>query len=254
MNTTQHNTNELEILELLVQNQQLLASVIKSFDGQKPKSLEEKYLWCMAVAVNQAADGFILLRRESRLVASKLMLRPAIEASIYARAALAEKKFYFEKVYAEWKNDLKLFEKDPAKKKQEELRFDQFQARFKREHPGYPAEKIKHSNFTFDAATYAGSDFVNIYEYPYRIYCQWTHNTMRSVLGNLPPTDHIDSSIMCWCVLNVLDLLKGRCPAVIPDLTQAEKRLVELSPPENRKPPAQRSVQAGTRKANSISS
>jgi hypothetical protein len=216
-------------LELLEQIQKLLASAIKSFDGQKPKSLEERYLWCMAVAVNQAAEGFILLRRESRLVASKLMLRPAIEASICANAALAEKKFYFQKVYAEWKNDLKLFEKDPAKKKQEGILFDQFQARFKCEHSGYPAEKTKLPISMFDAATYAGLDFLKIYEYPYRLYCQWTHNTMRSVLGKLPSTDHIDSSIMCWCTLSILELLTGHSPAVIPDLTQAKKRLAELS-------------------------
>jgi hypothetical protein len=181
----------------------------------------------MAVALNQAAEGFMLLRREARLPASKLMLRPAIEATISAKAALAEKKFYFQKVYSEWKEDLKLFERDPAKKKEEELLFEQFRARFTREHPGYPAEKTKLS--LLDAANYGGPDFINNYEYAYRLYCQWTHNTMRSVLGKLPSTDHIDTSIMCWCVLSILDLLRGHSPAVIPDLTQAKKRLAELS-------------------------
>ena len=227
MNAPQHNTNERKISKLLKQSQQRLTSAIKSFDGQKPNSLEEKYLWCMAVAVNQAAEGFIKLKK-LRLVASKLMLRPAIEATICVKAALAEKKFYFRKIFSEWTNDLKLFEKDPAKRKQEEILFDQFQARFKLKQPGYPAEKTK--LYMSDAAKYAGSDVVNIYEYPYRLYCQWTHSTMRSVLGKLPSTDHIDTSIMCWCTLSVLELLKGRSPAVIPDLTQAKKRLVELSP------------------------
>jgi hypothetical protein len=227
MSRTQHRTMEREILELLERSQQLLASAIKSFDGQKPNSLEERYLWCMAVAVNQAAEGFTLLRSDSLLVASKLMLRPAIEATTCAKAALATKEFYFRKVYSEWQNDLKLFEKDPAKKKQEALRFDQFQARFKHEHPGYPAEKIELS--MFDAAEYAGSDFISNYEYAYRLYCQWTHNTMRSVLRKAPSTDHIDTQIMCWCVLSILDLLIGHSPTVILDLTQAKKRLAELS-------------------------
>ena len=63
MNAAQHNTNERKILKLLKQSQQRLASAIKSFDGKKPNFLEEKYLWCMAVAVNQAAEGFIILKK-----------------------------------------------------------------------------------------------------------------------------------------------------------------------------------------------
>jgi hypothetical protein len=227
MNTADDHTKERDILELLEQSQQLLASSIKSFDGGKPNSFEEKYLWCMAVAVNQAAEGFASLRGDSFLAASKLMLRPAIEATICAKAAQATKEFYFRKVYSEWREDLKLFEKDLAKRKAEELRFDQFLARFKQEHPGYPAKKAELSLRV--AAEYAGSDFVNIYEYPYRLYCQWTHNTMRSILGGLPSTDHFDSSIMCWCVLSILDSLKGHGPSVIPDLAEAKKRLEELS-------------------------
>lgn len=177
MNEAQQNHKGQDILELLEQGQQLLASATKSFDGHKPSSLEERYLWCMAVAVNQAVEGFTLLRRDCLLVASKLMLRPAIEATICAKAALATKEFYFRKVYSEWRKDLKLFEKDPMKKKEEERLFDEFRTRFTREHPAYPAKKTELP--LLDAATYAGSDFVNIYEYPYRLYCQWTHSTIR---------------------------------------------------------------------------
>jgi hypothetical protein len=221
------DSSKREILDLLEQNSRLLASITRTFDRREPNSLEERYLWCMAVAVNQAAEGFALLRSKSLLAASKLMLRPAIEATICAKAALATKEFYFRKVYSEWSEDLKLFEKDPVKRKTEESQFDRFRARFMHQHPGYPAKKSKLP--LLEAARAAGPDFVNNYEYAYRLYCQWTHNTMRPVLKRLPLTDHIDPSIMCWCVLCILDSLKGRSPAAIPDLAQARRRLEELS-------------------------
>ncbi len=66
----------------------------------------------------------------------------------------------------------------------------------------------------------------NAYESAYRTYCKFTHGAMQAVQGQLnAATDSIDTDVVGWCVLKMLNQLREHTPAQVPDLEPFKKRL-----------------------------
>ena len=97
---------------LLTEVQQLLAHSLNSLGGKSPATGEAAYLGWAAVSVNRAAEGYLWLRESGRVAASKLLVRPALEATFSAIAVIKKHGFLLRKAYSEWEEDKKMFVKD----------------------------------------------------------------------------------------------------------------------------------------------
>jgi hypothetical protein len=64
---------EIEFLKLLKELQPNLVNALNSLAGKKPANLSSSYLGRIAVTVNRASDGYLLLRESGRMDASKLL-------------------------------------------------------------------------------------------------------------------------------------------------------------------------------------
>jgi Family of unknown function (DUF5677) len=217
---------EIEFLELLKQLQPVFAEALNSLGGKKPSDTGSAYLGTVAITVNQAADGYLWLRESKRMDASKLLIRPALEAVFCGIAAVKNKEFLFRKAYSEWKEDKKLFAKDVAANREADKYLEGLKRGFKEHSPDYP---VKCEVLLIQQiAEMAGLS--QVYEGAYRVYCQFTHSAMRAVSGNLNQvTDVKDSQTIVWCVLIMLGHLKQFTPAEIPDLMVFKQKVEFLT-------------------------
>ena len=217
-----YGIKEVSLLELLEKVQKILADGLNSLGGKSPATPEAHYLSWAAVFVNRAVDGYLHLRKSGRVHASKLLVRPALEAIFSGMAVIKKPGFLFQKAYSEWLEDKKLFVNDEGGEAEANLALDNLKRAFKKKFPNY-SPKCKKVNVR-DAAEAAG--LTNNYE-AYKVYCQFTHGAMRTVFGNLDrQTDNIDTKTVIWCALIMLDQLKEKTPAQVPDLTPFKKELI----------------------------
>ncbi|MBM3822906.1 MAG: hypothetical protein FJ404_08500 [Verrucomicrobia bacterium] len=218
-----HGPDELRHLELLREAQQLLADALNSLGGKTPATAEAAYLGWAAVHVNRAAEGYLWLRDSCRVAASKLLVRPALEATFAGIAVIKNPSLLFRKAYSEWEEDKKMFATDDIGRNQADKALEELKRTFQTNCPNCLVDCKRLT--VRDAADAAG--FVENYESAYRTYCQFTHGAMRAVLGHLDDaTDEIDTPIVTWCVLQMLDHLQTDTPAQIPDLVPFRKRLL----------------------------
>src|SRR5258706_3038337 len=200
-----HGKEELAALALLRNLQGLLAAALDSLGGQRPPTAEAHYLSWAAVSVNRAAEGYLWLRQSGRTNASKLLVRPPIEAVLNATAVQNERGFLHKLAYTEFKRELKLLG-DPENRAAAEENFNQFERLILSKEPDYP---LKRQTVTIkDAAKAAAME--DLYQTTYAIYCKYAHGALRAATGDLDPaTDQFDTHIVAWCVLTILDQLKS---------------------------------------------
>jgi hypothetical protein len=129
---------EIQYLKLLRELQPIIVKAINSLGGKKPADAGSSYLGRIANTVNRASDGYLWLRESGRMDASKLLVRPALEAVFCGVAAVKNKEFLFRKAYSEWEEDKKFFAKDEAGKKEANDFLKHFQAQFTKHNPNYP--------------------------------------------------------------------------------------------------------------------
>lgn len=218
-----HCEPELVSLELLRECQQLLTRAIDSLGDKTPPTQEANYIFAPAVGINRLADGYLVLRKEFRVHASKLLVRPAVELLIYASAATKSKEFHFRKAYTEWLEDKKFSAKTAADEDAAEKALVDLEREFAARLPGYPAKRERLS--IKQAAAMAELGW--LYERQFSIYCQFTHGSLRALTGALDAeTDHRDTNTVCWCTMIMIDLLRVHTPAIIPDMIPYRKRLL----------------------------
>jgi len=213
-------------LEFLKELQPVFIKALNSLGGKKPSDWGSSYLGRVAVTVNRAGDGYLWLRESGRMDASKLLVRPALEAVFCGTAVMKNKGFLFRKAYSEWEEDKKLFAKDAVGKKEADEYLVRLKRRFQEHAPDYPVKcktiKVR------EIAEMAGLLFA--YEEHYRTYCQFTHSAMLAVSGNLNKvTDSKDTHVIVWCELMMLNQLKQYTPADIPDLMLFNEKLALLN-------------------------
>jgi hypothetical protein len=228
---------EIEFIKVLKELQPIIVKALNSLDGKMPANAGAKYLGVVAKTVNRASDGYVELRQAGRMDASKLLIRPALEAVFCGIAAVSNKEFLFRKAYSEWEEHKKLFSRDLVGKAQADEVLKRLQEDFPKHNPDYPVN-LKPASI-WDAANMAG--LLPVYEYAYRMYCKFTHSAMSAVSGNLDEqTDLHDTPTMVWCVLTTLRFLKEHTPAEIPDLGAFTQRVELLDAELLKHPPTRR--------------
>jgi Family of unknown function (DUF5677) len=222
-----HGPEETRLIDLLKKVQSILADALNSMGGKRHSKPEAEYLSWSAVSVNHSASGFLWLRQSGRIRASKLLVRPTLEATFAGIAAVNHREFLFRKAYSEHCEDRKLFAKSANNKKAADQALQKLKKAFGQHCPGCPIKLETVS--VWDTAKMAG--LLPVYETSYRLYCQYTHGAMRAVMGHLDEaTSTADTSTVIWCVLKMLEHLKVHSPAQVPDISGDIKTLLDLNP------------------------
>jgi len=219
-----HSPREMELLQLLKELQEILANALSSLGGKFPKTPEAHYMGFVAIAINEAADGYLVLRQGYRLKASKLMIRPALEVLLGGIAVENNPGLLVRKAYSEWEEWGKML-KDPKNKAEHEQRWNEFEIAVKNQDPGCVI--VREHLSVRKIAELAG--MLPHYERSYRLYCKFTHGALGAIKGSLDPiTDESDSSVMIWCVSQAIALLERQTPAILPDMNHLGERVERI--------------------------
>jgi hypothetical protein len=219
-----HGPEETRLLTLLRELLPILGDGLNSLGGKTPPTPDIHYLSWTAVSVNHAAGGYLLLRESHRVQASKLLVRPVLEAVFSGIAAVQNSDFLLHKAHHESQQDKKLVKKDSADYAAIERAFEEFRRVFNERNPGRTVVPKKIT--VEDTAKMAG--LWPLYDGAYRVYCQFTHGALRAATGNLDnATDAFDTRTVIWCVLAMLDNLQKHTPAEIPELSRFIRALNE---------------------------
>ena len=99
---------ELEALQLLRELQCCLADILNSLGGKSGSDLRDHFVFYTSVYLNRAAEGFIALREAGRPDASKLLVRPALEAMFRQHAVINRPELLYRMAFTERKEERKL--------------------------------------------------------------------------------------------------------------------------------------------------
>jgi len=229
-----HGPEEISQLELLRDVEHVIAEALKSLPGKNQATPESAYLGWAAVSVHRAAEAYLYLRNSGRVAASKLLVRPALEATFSGKAVADKEGFLFRKLHSELEEDNKMFRVDGLTEKEAQDALNALKATFRLTKPGTHLD-CRPLNMA-EVARIAG--FSAQYDSLYRKYCKFTHGALWTVVDGLENiTEEIDTPTVIWCVLVMLDLLQSQTPAEVPDLAPFWKRLSAIPKPQS-SPPA----------------
>lgn len=207
MHTPKHDPIEEQAIELVEDIQKELASALNSLGGRKSSGIHDHYFVHGAGHVNSAADGFIRLRREGRVDASKLLVRPVIEILFRIEAVRRTPEMLFQIAYSERLEDERWFSRlapgswDPSVAEKE---WQAFKAQYAKQCPSHSLTETKLT--VFEIAKSAQLD--RFYNGQYRMYCQYEHGASRATSGSLDSlSDSHDSRTMAFCAFVALNAL-----------------------------------------------
>lgn len=209
---------EAQSLKLVCEIQAELAAALNSLGGKKHRGLEDQFPFYCASHINRAAEGYVLLRQQFRLDASRLLIRPAIEAAIRILAVRNQPDLLYRIAYSERLEDKKWIGEAARGKgidygAQEEDRWSEFVKMYS-DH--FPKHNLVNERLPLRrAAAVAGIELY--YDVVYRLYCQFTHAAFRATTGNLDRLYIHDNPAMALCALTGLDAvasLSGLAPNV----------------------------------------
>ena len=204
------------LLKILREVQNILSQID---DQKEAPTMEIAYLCEKAKFVNRTALGYICLRQNNFLIASKILIRPALEATLSAIAVIKQRGILFRKLYSEMMEEKRFYSEAEFQKMWEE-----FQEVTLKIAPDYPIE-LKRIRIE-EIAKIAGEE--GTYQTAYKLYCNFSHGTMRAGGDRHLFTDSSDTTIFAWCVLFLLEeFRKLGCPET-PDLSDFRKRLLSF--------------------------
>lgn len=207
---------DAEFLAVVTEMRQELADALNSLEGKTRNGVWDSFLGFSAIHIDQAAHGYLHLRQASLIGASKLLIRPALEAMFRIQAVRAVPYLLYRIAYTEHSENLK-FVRPAAKRLGQDCEADfkasweSFTVKYVEQFPGHTLEKATLSAFAAAEAAQIGS----YYDCAYRLYCQFTHGAMRATTGGLGSTDTLDNRTMAFCVWSALEAvvsIGGRAP------------------------------------------
>ena len=216
-------------LELLCDMRGQLDDALISVKGKNASSILHRFLVGMAIYINQAAEGYILLRKASRIDVSKLLIRPAIEAMILILAVTKDPPLLYRIAYTEvdehrkWARDLsnkagKDYDAEEIKK------LSNFKQEYTDEFPNHKLKEKDLSPYEAARAAFGTEDYYNRY---YRLYCNFIHPKLAVVAGRLNHFDTEDNPTIATCVLCGLEAIAS-AGGEVPNLDSLRTRLFSL--------------------------
>ncbi len=194
--------NESISLALLEDAQLELRDALNSLGGKRSNGLADHFNGYSARLINNAAEGYIFLRESGRIDASKLLIRPAIEAMFRIVAIKNQPDLLYRIAYSEHLEDAKWARAAAAKlgKNIEPELKQRWQETSDAYRNAFPHHNLVEKKLTLrDAAAAAGID--SYYDTYYRLYCQFTHAAFSASSGSLDNFESHDSRTFAYCVL-----------------------------------------------------
>jgi hypothetical protein len=222
---------ETAAMTLLNDLQVELAGALNSLGGKLSKDLYENYLFYSASHINRAVEGFLFLRKGSRIDAAKLAVRPAMEAMLRIQAVQRKPELLYRIAYTE-RLELKKWVRPSAVrqgKKYDEASDERQWSEFKRM---YKEQFADHSLLDerlplIEATRLAGLEVY--YDTHYRMYCKYAHAALVALGGYLDElADPEDSRTMVYCAFSALEGL-GSIGAATKGLDVLRQRVDGLS-------------------------
>ena len=215
-------------LELVADMQVELVSALKSLTGKQHEGLQDVFPIMSAGHINRALDAYVLLRNASRIDASKLLIRPALEPAIKILAVKERSDLLYRIANSERLEDQKWI--GAAARRQgkdygprDKKNWNEFTEAYSTH---FPTHKLLEQKLSLrDAAVVAGIG--DYYDSHYRLYCQFTHAAFRAVTHDLDDLDTHDNQTMTLCALVGLEAAIS-VGAVAPNVDELRKRRKEL--------------------------
>lgn len=220
------NDAELESPQLLREMQAELRDALNSLGGRPLEGLLHGYIGYSVGYINRAVEGYIYLRESTRVDASKLLVRPAIEAVFRVQAVRKNPELLFRIAYSEFIDEKKWvrpLDKDAIKLL--ERHWAQFRQAYHSKYPEHPLSEKKLT--AWDASEAAG--LKGYYESHYRLYCQFSHGGFRASTGDLNDFEPEDNRTMTLCSFAGIDALVS-VGALAPKLPELKRRLGRAVP------------------------
>jgi hypothetical protein len=219
---------EARSLQLVADTQLQLAATLNSLTGKQHQGLQDVFPIYSAGHVNRAADGYVLLRKAGRIDSSKLLIRPALEATIKILAVRKQPELLYRIAYSERLEDQKWIGAAARRQggdytAQDEKNWEEFTKAYSTHFPGQRLTEQKLS--LRDAAVIAGLG--DYYDSHYRLYCQFTHAAFRAVTRGLDELDTHDNRTMAICTLVGIEATVS-VGASAPHLGALRNRLEEI--------------------------
>jgi uncharacterized protein DUF5677 len=199
---------EKRSLELLVDVHNELSQGIDSLGNKEGNGYVEHFKFWSSVYMNAVSNGFIHLRQAGLLKESRFLVRPAVELHIKQKAIAAKPDLIYRLGRDETMSDITWL-RAIAGQTNELFDEEHFSAELERFSKScmkvFPAGDFRSKKITMEelAQSGVGQEYYNSY---YRIYCKFTHATLRAIIGSLDEitTDH-DNLLMIDCALYALE-------------------------------------------------
>jgi len=206
--------NEKESFALLLDTRKALEEMLHGAEKTQPDlRYDRKYIYLLAGFVFRAVDGYVLLRQNGRVDASKLLIRPAMEAMFRGGSALNQPEIFFRIAYTELESDLMWLRRAKSHDDDQSVSLDlsprekswqRFEGDFKAQFPKLTPKK---SPFGLEASANNAS-MSGYYDTYYRLYCRYQHVALAAIGQMLDQiTDAEDNRAMALCTFSMADYL-----------------------------------------------
>lgn len=200
---------------LLCEAQTELQTALASLGGKPSRGFQDNYYNLSAAHINRAAEAFVFLRRAGRTDASKLLIRPTIEAMIKLEAVKKEAPLLFRIAFSERLKDKTWYVRaakrtntpydDLAEQKAWDEAKKSLTVQF---HPAPLDERGIDLRALATKIDTVNSVMENYYDSHYLMYCSYTHAALSSLTGlHNELSDPEDSITMVLCVFCALDAI-----------------------------------------------
>ena len=195
---------ETRSLRLVADAKNELADTIDSVGGKTPTHALDNYKYWCSVYMLRASKAFFILRDFKQIPESRFLVRPAIEMMIKLETLAQRPDLLYRIAYAETQEDITWFRAvaDQIGEKFDESGYRKGMERFKEECAKLSSSAdLKDEKISLRClALIIGIQ--NYYDSHYRMYCRFTHASMRALIGNLDDAATKEDNVtMVWCVL-----------------------------------------------------
>lgn len=218
-----------DFFELTQRSQSALSKALNSLAGRESNGLLDHFNVYSARHINLAADGFILLRKEGRIEASRLLVRPAIEAMFRILAVRANPELLARIAFTEHLEDKKWARPHKPKEvldhefdDQFKKKWEDFRQLYAKQFPEHAINECKLS--TRDAADAAS--VVKYYDSHYRLFCRHSHAALSAMSGHLESLGGEDERAMAGCTITGIEAVVAS-GGVCQDLEALRSRLIK---------------------------
>lgn len=166
--------------------QKMLAAALNSVGGKPRNGLDEAYKVYCAVLINRAVVGFLCLKNNELDYSARMLIRPAMEAMFKLLAVKQEPSLLYRIARHEHEQDEKWARRfSPSPKDIHDELFKKKWEDFKREYQQvFPSHSLIDSPIKLRSLA-AKAKVDNYYDSHYRLYCQFTHATLRASTDDL---------------------------------------------------------------------